>query len=408
MCCNRPTLGNYHRFPGVPLLLRKAWAVLAAAALLIGWTAGSAAAAYAPKPGPTFNNPRGNRAAKNRILNQVVSAINHTPRHGVIRIAAYSFDRPDIADALVAAHQRDVDVQMVLNDNWTSKQTLRLRRVLGEDPNRRSFVVICRASCRGGAGNQHMKFYLFSQVGRVKDVTMIGSANLTGYGALMQWNDLYSIVNNFAVRDLYTRIFEQLVRDRRVAKPYLVRRVGGYEHRFYPHPDTTEATDPVMRRFNHVGCHATGGTGRYGHTMIRIIMYGWNTPRGVYIAQKVADLARRGCDVRVILSDGGGRVYRILKAGGALVKSADLDLNNNPNDGFENSGYELFTHEKWVAVSGSYGANHATWNVWTGSQNFSGMGLINDEVTIQLPGKTTFRGYQANFDYIWTHWSRWL
>ncbi|MGN6129655.1 MAG: phospholipase D-like domain-containing protein, partial [Nocardioidaceae bacterium] len=277
-------------------MLRKAWAVLATAALLIGLTAGSAAAAYAPKPGPLFNNPRGDRAAKNRILSHVVSSINHTPRHGTIRIAAYSFDRPDIADALIAAHKRDVDVQMVLNDNWTSKQTLRLRRVLGEDPNRRSFVVICRASCRGGAGNQHMKFYLFSQVGTAKDVSMIGSANLTGYGALMQWNDLFTIVNNYAVRNLYSRIFEQLVRDHRVAKPYLVRRVGGYEHRFYPHPNTTEATDPVMRRFNHVSCRATGGTGRNGHTMIRIIMYGWNTPRGVYLAQKVADLAH---DVRL-------------------------------------------------------------------------------------------------------------
>ncbi len=44
-----------------------------------------------------------------------------------------------------------------------------------------------------------MKFYLFSKTGGVPNVTMIGSANLTGYGAVTQWNDMYTIVRDFAV-----------------------------------------------------------------------------------------------------------------------------------------------------------------------------------------------------------------
>jgi phosphatidylserine/phosphatidylglycerophosphate/cardiolipin synthase-like enzyme len=388
-------------------VLRKACAVLVTVAVLLG-SAAAGAAAFTPSPGPLFNNPRGSKAAKNRILHHVVSAINATPRHGTIRIAAYSFDRKDVADALIAAHKRDVDVQMVLNDNWTSKQTRRLRRALGTDPNRRSFVVICAGSCRGGAGNQHMKFYLFSKVGTVRDVTMIGSANLTGYGAAMQWNDMDTIVRNFAVRDLYTKIFEQLVRDRRVSHPYLVRNAGGFQHHFYPHPGTTKANDPELQRLDHVSCRAGAGTGRNGHTVIRIVMYGWNSSRGQYLAEKAADLARHGCDLRVILSDGGGRVYRILKAGGARVKSADLDLNGNSHDGFRNTGYELFTHEKYMALSGGFGGSHARNYVWTGSANWAGMAMLNDEVTIRIPGRSTFTKYQANFDYIWKHWSRWL
>lgn len=382
--------------------------MLATAAVLLAATAGLAAASYAPSPGALFNNPRGDKAAKNRILNHVIAAVNHTPRHGTIRIAAYSFDRRDVADALVAAHQRDVDVQMVLNDNWTSKQTLRLRRVLGTDPNRRSFVVICKAACRGGAGNQHMKFYLFSQVGTVPNVTMIGSANLTGFGANMQWNDMFTVNRNFALRDLYTKIFEQLVRDRKVSQPYVVSNAGGYQSHFYPHPNTTESNDPEMQRLNQVSCRASSGTGTSGHTVIRIIMYGWNTSRGEYLAQKTADLARHGCNIHAILSDGGGRVVRILKAGGVRVKSADLDLNGNPNDGFENKGYELFTHEKWMALSGGFGKNHASNYVWTGSANWAGLAMLNDEVTIRVPGRGPFTKYQANFDYIWKHWSRWL
>jgi phosphatidylserine/phosphatidylglycerophosphate/cardiolipin synthase-like enzyme len=389
-------------------VLRKVWAILAVAVVFLACTAGPAAAAYAPAPGPLFNNPRGNKEARARIIRHIIDAIDHTPRYSTIRIAAYSFDRPDVADALIAANHRDVDVQMVLNDNWTSTQTLRLRRQLGTDPNQRSFVVICKAACRGGAGNQHMKFYLFSKTGTAKDVTMIGSANLTGYGAFVQWNDMFTINNNFDIRDLYTKIFEQLVRDRHVATPYYARTVGGYENHFYPHPDTTPDNDPEMRRLAKVRCTATGGTGHNGHTVIRITMYGWNQDRGLYLADKVADLDRRGCDVRVLLSDGGGKVYRHLKAGGVLVKSADLDLNGNPDDGFEDSGYELFTHEKFMLLSGGYGASTATWNVWTGSENWSNVALINDEVTIRVPYRTAFEKYRSNFDYIWDKWSRWL
>ena len=392
---------------GGSLVLRKAWAVLATAAVFLAFTAGTAAA-FTPSPGPLFNNPRGSKTAKARIIHNIIAAINATPRHSTIRIAAYSFDRPDVGDALVAAHNRDVDVQMVLNDNWTSTQTLRLRRNLGTDPNRRSFVVICKAACRGGAGNQHMKFYLFSRSGAAKDVTMIGSANLTGFGAFVQWNDMFTIVNNFAVRDLYTTIFEQLVRDIRVGKPYLNATAGGFETHFYPHPNTTAGNDPEMRRLKQVHCTATGGTGRNGHTIVRIVMYGWNQARGLYLADEVADLDRAGCDVRVLLSDGGARVYRHLKAGGVRVKSADLDLNDNPNDGFEESGYELFTHEKYMLLSGGYGNSSSTYQVWTGSENWSSLAMINDEVTIRIPRESAYTGYLANFDYIWKNWSRWL
>jgi phosphatidylserine/phosphatidylglycerophosphate/cardiolipin synthase-like enzyme len=401
VCFNRVSIGATNDLGGCCRMLRKACAVFVTAAVLFALSA-TGAAAFAPAPGPLFNNPRGTKVAKNRILHSIVAAVDHAPRHSTIRIAAYSFDRPDVADALVRAHNRGVDVQMVLNDNWTSKATLRLQRHFGQDPNRSSFVVICRQSCRGGAGNQHMKFYMFSKSGKANNVVMVGSANLTGYGAQIQWNDMYTVSGNAAMFNLYSKVFEQLARDRRVARPYLTKSVGSYENRFFPHPSTTVSTDPVMRRLNKVRCRPGGR-----RTAIRIVMYGWVGTRGLYLADKVADLDRRGCDVRAILSAGGAKVYRHLKAGGVLVKSADLDLNGNPDDGFENSGYELFTHEKWMILNGGYGAT-TSYNVWTGSENWSDLALRNDEVTIRIPRRAAYRQYLTNFNYIWGHWSRWM
>src|SRR5690349_7372366 len=83
----------------------------------------SAASAAADVVPPTadvlFNDPTGDEVAQDRIGSHIRRAIDATPHHGTIRMAAYSFDRPDIADALLrACTRRQVTVQVVLNDNF--------------------------------------------------------------------------------------------------------------------------------------------------------------------------------------------------------------------------------------------------------------------------------------------------
>jgi phosphatidylserine/phosphatidylglycerophosphate/cardiolipin synthase-like enzyme len=136
-------------------------------------------------------------------------------------------------------------------------------------------------------------------------------------------------------------------------------------------------------------------------------MYGWVDSRGLYLAKRVADLARAGCDVRAVLSAPGGRVVRNLIAGGVRVKSADLDLDNDEDTGFDQTPYEVFTHQKYMTLSGTYRGT-AGYQVWTGSENWSNLGLHNDEVTIRIPGRGVHRQYVANFDYLWAHHTRWL
>ena len=92
------------------------------------------------------------------------AAVNHAHRGSTIKVAAYSNDRKDIADALIAAHRRGVNVQMLLNDNFTSRQTKRIQRELGS--RHVASPASCgsaTSSCRGKRGNLHSKFYLFSQ-----------------------------------------------------------------------------------------------------------------------------------------------------------------------------------------------------------------------------------------------------
>ncbi|CAN5686379.1 hypothetical protein BH10ACT10_BH10ACT10_19130 [soil metagenome] len=49
-------------------------------------------------------------------------------RGSTIKVAAYSNDRKHIADALIRANARGVHVQVLLNDNFTSRQTRHINR----------------------------------------------------------------------------------------------------------------------------------------------------------------------------------------------------------------------------------------------------------------------------------------
>jgi hypothetical protein len=108
-------------------------------ALIMSLAGMSPAHAYTPPPGAAFNDPGGTRVEQNRLAVRVRETIESVPRGGIIRMAIYSFDRPDIADALIAACMRHVSVQIVLNDNWTSGATRRMRSLMGTA----FFVITC-------------------------------------------------------------------------------------------------------------------------------------------------------------------------------------------------------------------------------------------------------------------------
>ena len=386
--------------------------------------------AYTPPPGASFNDPGGDRDAQNRLAVNVRQTIDSVPRGGIIRMAIYSFDRPDIADALIAACRRHVSVQIVLNDNWISGPTRRMRHIMGTDIDPRwddachrrekarnprqsglrphpvpSFVKICLSACRGGAGNQHMKFFAFSQAGSASNVIMTGSVNLTEYAASTHWNDMYTVVEKPAMFKAYGEMLRELAEDRRVLQRYRVMREGDFVTEFGARSRTTRVNDPVKQRLDKVRCRTGTGYGASGRTVIRIAMYAWVGRRGRFLADKVADLDRRGCEVRVLLSGAARGVKRILRNGGVSMRSADLDLDGDAESGFGETAWERFTHEKWMALNGHWDGRDQR-IVWTGSENWSDKSLINDEVTLQIPKTGAHRAYAQHFDYLWNFRTR--
>ena len=171
-------------------MTRKTIALLLGVLIVVSGVGAGAAFAYTPENGTRFNDPSGDREAVNRSMIHIRKTIESAKKGSTIRMATYTHNRADITNALIdACKNRHVHIQIVLNDNNTSVTTKRLIRVLGSniephykdacnpvkkpknpDSERKpdpdpSFVKICYQSCRKGAGNQHMKFFLFSRTG---------------------------------------------------------------------------------------------------------------------------------------------------------------------------------------------------------------------------------------------------
>lgn len=408
-------------------------AVVVALAVVLGCLStgpGAAVTSFTPRPGPTWNNPRGDYAARNVNMAKIRNTIDSVPRGGVIRIAVYSYNRRDLGDALIRACKRHVAVQLVLNDNAIGREAMRMIGYLGKHteprykdrchptrrPNKRhphrhpypvpSFFKVCQGACRLGSArsNQHAKFYLFSAVGNGKPAVMFGSNNMMSYAANVHWNDLYTVVGNQRMFDDFSTDFAQMAQDRWRKHPYWVAQDGPYTVEFGSDPHVSGTKDHIYQRLNQVGCKAPAGYGDAGHTMIRIMMYGWVGARGLLLARKVALLARSGCRVRVLVSGAGRRVHAVLRRAGVALRSSALDLDHDPLTGFDETGWEVFSHEKWMSLSGTW-AGHPFKGVWTGSENWSNVSRFNDEVTVKVPFASALTAYNSHFAFVWSNWS---
>jgi len=360
------------------------------------------ASSWTPSTGAVFNRPVGTRAEQRAIFAHVNRAIDATPRGATIRFAVFSFADKPTASRLIDAHKRGVKVQLIFNGHKAYKQEKRLRKVLGTNRNKRSFAYFCDRSCRGGKGQMHQKTFLFSKVGSAEHVVMVGSNNMTRNNVINQWSDIYTVVDDPALYWTYDGMFEQLRADRPLARPFINSSVNEYGPAFFPHPGSSQFDDPVHDALSSIECLGaaegfgteTGsdvdGDGTLDRvTKVRIAQHAWNGMRGRYLVHKVADLHRSGCDVKVMLGVGAGRV----------IKTVLSNQGVPTNFGSTNKK----THQKLMFVSGAVGGDPASTRVWTGSHNWSDKALKRDDVLMRIDSAEAVAQYDANFEDMWTN-----
>ncbi len=323
---------------------------------------------YAVRPGAVLGTPvedTETQAAQHPVVARLLELVAHTPKGERIRIVTRSLSLHPVGDALVAAHRRGVDVQVIANHRASKdfRVVAKLRKELGTDRARSSFLFLSKGSPRGirigGDGKVHQKTWTFSRVGASRHVVMTGSANLSYYST-QQYSDMWVFVDRTDVWRAFDRDFREQVGT-------LKRRGGGFAPRlgtdrawFFPGWD--EETDPVAALIDALPARGS---------VVRFAMYAWHGDRGRNLARIVAGKARAGARVQVISLHIGADIAATLRAAGVAVHGARFD-----------NGNDVHSKLSLLAWTGPDGVRHR--RVVTGSDNFGSDSLPRDELAIAI------------------------
>lgn len=363
---------------------------------------------WRPHRGPAFNNPYGGEQDRFRLERRILEAIRHTPDDGQLRFSIYSFDRMDMAKALVNARQRGVQVQVLLNDHQVTRAQRLLHRKIGHDPTKKNFVYECVASCRGRRDNLHTKFYLFSKTGASENVIMTGSANLTLNAVKWQWNDLYTMRNKPRLWSDFENLFNRMRHDYSTNRPYYTfcgaaqgktcnRLTSPVYNQVFP-VKVSKDDDPVMDILNSVRCVVDGK-----RTKVRLSMHTMRGPRAEYIADRLRTMWARGCDIKVLYGLMGFPVKRHI---GANTSRGRIPLRSTGYDYNGDGDVDRYTHQKYLTIRGYWGGDKDAAVTFTGSSNWTNKGTGGDEIVFNMHGPGNVAKYNANWDFMWNNHSR--
>ena len=321
-----------------------------------------------------------------------------------IKVAMYSIADQAFADAIIAANRRCVSVQVLMNSHLTSVTSNSWARIIdelgprGSDwTKRRSFAHRCSNGCLG-TSVLHSKFLLFSKAGSVRHTVMTGSSNMTRNAVRIQWNDLFTVNGHRTMYRQYRSMFERMVPDDTVGKgPYVFPATGRYQTTFYPFRDANRNTDRIVQALRTARCRgAEDGTGIRGRTVVYIAMHAWFGDRGKALTRQVRGLYRRGCYIRILYSFISKRTHARLTAG----TGRRMVMRRTLFPGVYGETAAKYSHMKMFAISGHIGDDHASREVWTGSNNWSDRSPRADEVTLRIRSDQVYQKYVAQWNLI--------
>jgi hypothetical protein len=385
---------------------------------------------YTPKNGMLFNDPNGARGedcvtgcrqagwqpTNNQqltLMNQVLNAVNSVPEGSIIRFVAYSFSWQPMADALIAAKKRGVQVRLLidsyhyqLNSPGTDTPQLKqLRSALGTDRSKSSYIRTCKYGCMSNSTSYiHSKLYLFSRVGNAKYVSMISSANPAETGISRSWNNTYTIANNKTIYDGNVDNFNDMLPDKTNTDYYHTVSGGPCDPNgssaavckmyYFPRAGSTPSSDTIYNVLSDVTCTgAAGGYGASGKTVIKIAAYDWTTRR-LYIAQKLTELKGKGCNIEVIYP-----ADNIDAEVASELRKKNIPIYNGRIDRDGDGVKELYPHSKYLLINGVYQGDSSFKGVYTASQNFTNNSLReSNEVLLRIPIDFVHDQYVGNFN----------
>jgi phosphatidylserine/phosphatidylglycerophosphate/cardiolipin synthase-like enzyme len=358
--------------------------------------AGEAGAAFTPRSGPIFNDPESSHAQQYAIVQQIEDNIDTAPKGSVIRVAVYSMDLDDVANALIAAHRRGVYVKVLMDQHAKNSLWTRLVAELGSKVNTKASTSSYAALCYGGcvahhySGGKpiswlHTKYFLFSGGG--KPTVTLTSANPTATQAEVTWNNSYTTVGNSGLYDAYVKNFTDMSKGAAgTHKPSYYWTYGSNPKAYY-WPKANGASDTIDGMLKLVTCSKTYPT------QLRIAMYQWSDTR-IAVAKRLVSMASKGCKITVIYTKD-----QVSSSVQSTLAKSKIDVRDTTH-GTNADGYAAYyTHNKYLLINGRYDGVSGRKIVMTGSANYTANALYhNDESDMKLTSAATYQAYLTNFN----------
>jgi phosphatidylserine/phosphatidylglycerophosphate/cardiolipin synthase-like enzyme len=325
-----------------------------------------------------FSTRAASNAPDTTIEDAIVDLINRAVPGSRVRVAVFNFTRARPSAALIAAHRRGVDVQLVVDGatrTSAGSEVPGLITALGA-----SRVTVCRApgtACLG-AGIMHHKSFLFSQLDDgSRNVVVQASHNLTN-AQLAMHNNAVIVRGDAALFAAYERTFADLRRD--VAQPDYYRiDDGDLATRAYFFPRASG--DTVVSILDNATCDASSRI---------LVAMAFFTDARIEVARALAARRRAGCAVTVVAGDdeiplGGSVASTLTSAGVTLVR-------------YPARGGSWGLHSKYVIIDAPYAGSTAHRRlVFTGSHNWTGPALDqNDETLLRVERDEVFNAFVAD------------
>jgi hypothetical protein len=299
------------------------------------------------------------------VLAELIRLIDSVPTGGRIDGHIFSITVDEVAQALVEAQTRGVDVR-ISTDGAVATST---------DPAKTTYldqltsIVYCTSAtntaCIATAAEaiSHTKLFTFSTAtapdGAIADnVTWFGSANQTYASGMKLYNNTVSIYGDAPLFTMLRTYLDELAARTRIADYYDPDSGRGHllatSADVYISPEAQ--TDLVVNRLDDVTPDAT--------CEVRVMQASIRDSR-LDVVDQLVRMKRGGCTVTAVADTVEPAALAALKAGGIPVR-------------------EMPIHDKVFLVSGTFGTAHAH-RVYTGSHNLSGGSAHRfDEIFVNL------------------------
>ena len=349
-----------------------------------------------------FNEPGFHGQAATTIEDKFVELIDRAVEGSSIHMSMYQLTRKPVVEALIRASRRGVDVNMVLDgsnyfDQFKSGNAVDLiingyNKIDRISCKIKPCVHFCSgpfhlkihgqtfgSSCNGLVIN-HNKFFLFSKLSDgSEDVVAQSSSNLEDE-QMHEYQDLVIIKDDKSLYSGFLDYWHSLKNDRTRLTPHK-RAIGDGPAvaQFFPR---LISPDPVLKILKRVSCELSGST-------IRLAEADFNR---LTIAARLRDLAKQGCDVKVIT-----RIEpEMFSPAAGVAKRLGSDLMILPFHGKEKAYQAVNSlHTKLILINASVDGSSARREiVLTGSHNLDFFSLrTNDETLLILEDAAIYADY---------------